>query len=269
MPVQKIGFAGLGNMGQAILKGIILKNAIPAHNIAVLSRSESGKICAKEARVTVCSSTQELAAFADIIILAVKPKDAIDLIRNLCPGIGGKALLSIVAGLDYKTVNAAFWGAKTRTLIALPNTPVQAGEGITGFTIETTFTDEEKDFVQKLFESVSSVEWIDEKSLPAFSALSASAPAYAAIFTESLADGAVLEGLPRDTAYRIAAKMITGTGFLMTKTGSHPGILKDKICSPGGTTIEGIAILEDGAFRANIIKAMHACTEKFKRLNLQ
>jgi pyrroline-5-carboxylate reductase len=138
--------------------------------------------------------------------------------------------------------------------------------GAAGFTTETTFTQDEKDFCEKLFSSIGIVEWVSEKLLFAVSALSGSGPAYTALFIEALADAAVLEGLPRATAYRLAAQTVKGTGALMLESGQHPAVIKDNVCSSGGTTIEGVKELEKGAFRYTVISAVGKAAEKFFKL---
>ncbi|MDR2864551.1 MAG: pyrroline-5-carboxylate reductase [Spirochaetaceae bacterium] len=263
---KKIGFIGLGNMGYAILSAFITQGALDKKEIAVVSRSEKGRLLAEKEDVVVFSNTKELACFADIIILAVKPKDSLAVIAEIKQELKNKALLSVVAGLNYKTIQQTMDGVNVRVLTALPNTPVQVCQGIIALTKETTFTEEEKKFTQTIFESAGMVEWIEEKFLPVFSAIAGSGPAFAAIFAEALADGAVLEGLPRALSYRLAAQMMTGTGALLLETKNHPGIIKDSVSSPGGTTIEGVAELEKNTFRSALIAAVRASAEKFNRL---
>jgi pyrroline-5-carboxylate reductase len=148
----------------------------------------------------------------------------------------------------------------------MPNTPIRVGCGATGFTLETSFTDAEKAFAQRLFEAVGQVVWVPEKLLPSLSALSGSGPAYAAIFIEALADGAVLEGLPRADAYRLAAQTVKGAAALIQDSGDHPAAVKDAVCSPGGTTIEAVCELERGAFRFTVMNAVRAAVRKFAGL---
>jgi pyrroline-5-carboxylate reductase len=266
MKAATIGFAGLGNMGQAMLAGFLKSGVITPEKIAVLSRSASGAQAARDAGARLCENPEELTAFSDIVILAVKPKDAPGLVSTLSKDLKGKALLSIVAGLGYEAIRERLWGGGTRILVTLPNTPLRIGAGVTGFTLETDFTDEEKTFAESLFSAVGSVEWISEKLLGALSAVSGSGPAYTAIFAEALADGAVRQGLPRDVSRRLAAATIAGSGRLLAETGSLPAAIKDAVASPGGTTIEGVAALENGGFRAAVIEAVRAGAEKFSRL---
>ncbi|GMO34772.1 MAG: pyrroline-5-carboxylate reductase [Termitinemataceae bacterium] len=260
---MKLGFIGLGNMGSAILFGILKNKAINAADIIVCSRNEKGRSTAQAAKVKLAADIKEAAQYADIIILAVKPKDALDAIEQALPCLEGKALLSIVAGLQYAAIYKTLGNVKARVLVALPNTPAMVCAGVTGFTTETTFTETEKTFAVKLFSACGIVEWLSEKLLFALSALSGSGPAFTAIFIESLADAAVLEGLPRSAAYKLAAQTIAGTAALYLETGQHPGIIKDNVCSPAGTTIEGVAALEKHGFRYSVMSAISAASKKF------
>jgi pyrroline-5-carboxylate reductase len=253
-------------MGAAILEGITARGVIGGEDIVVYDSHAPAVERARKTGAAAAAANTGVAAAADMVILAVKPKDALAVIREIAPLLAGKALLSIVAGLSYSAIDGALAGAAARVLVIMPNTPALAGEGAAGFALETTFTDTEKLFAQKLFEAVGIVEWVPEKLLAAVSALSGGGPAYAALFAEALADGGVLEGLPRPVAYRLAAQTLKGTGKLLLETGQHPGAVKDAVCSPGGTTIEAVRELERGAFRYSVLNAVHKSAQKFSRL---
>jgi pyrroline-5-carboxylate reductase len=265
---MKLGFIGVGNMGAAILEGIIERGAIHARDVVFYDSYAPAVERAKKTGAEAQGSDLAVVEAADMVILAVKPKDSRETLRQIAPKLAGKALLSIVAGLNYSAIYETLGCAdgKTRALVILPNTPIRVGEGATGFTLETTFTAEEKAFAQKLFEAVGIVEWVPENLLCAVSALSGCGPAYASMFAEALADGGVLEGLPRAAACRLAAQTIKGTGKLILETGEHPGAIKDAVCSPGGTTIEGVRELERGAFRFSVINAVRKGGQKFFKL---
>jgi pyrroline-5-carboxylate reductase len=143
---------------------------------------------------------------------------------------------------------------------------VKVGAGAVGLTQETDFTIEEREFAQKLFESMGIVEWISEKSIAAFSAISGSGPAYAAMLIEALGDGGVLAGLPLSTAHRLAVQTVYGTGKLCLERGVHPAVIRAEVCSPGGTSIEGVAELEKAGFRYGLISAVRAAAKKFSEL---
>ncbi|MDR1787506.1 MAG: pyrroline-5-carboxylate reductase [Treponema sp.] len=267
--MKTVGFIGAGSMGGAILEGALKRGGLAPSDITVFDAWPAALEKARAQGVRIAGSNAQVAAASDLTILAVKPKDALAVLAEIKEALEGRALLSIVAGLSSSAIRAALAGAgpsSARLLVTLPNTPLRAGEGATGFALETTFTREEKDFARRLFEASGIVEWVPEKLLPAVSALSGGGPAYAAMFVEALADGGVLEGLPRATAYRLAAQTLKGAGALLLETGEHPGAVKDAVCSPGGTTIEAVRELERGAFRYAVMSAVSRSAEKFSRL---
>jgi pyrroline-5-carboxylate reductase len=263
---MKLAFIGCGNMGGAILCAVLKQGAAIPQDIVVYDRNPKGRGTAMAANVNVAVTLLEAARLSDIIILAVKPKDAVAAIREAGVTLEGKALLSVVAGFDYKAINHALGNVKARVLVTMPNLPALVGCGCTAFTNETTFTKNECEIAEKLFNTTGAVEWVDENKLHAFSAVSGCGPAFTAIFLESLADAAVLDGLNRDTAYKLAAQTVMGTCKLMLETGLHPAIIKDNTCSPEGMTIEGIKALERGAFRGCVIDAVGKSAQKFFRL---
>ncbi|GMO27075.1 MAG: pyrroline-5-carboxylate reductase [Termitinemataceae bacterium] len=260
---MKLGFIGCGNMGAALLEGIVKNGAAAPANIIVFDRSERGRVRASAANVKIADGISAVVCESDMVILAVKPKDAIAAIKEARQFLEGKALLSIVAGLDYHAIKLALDGVNARVLVSLPNTPAMVGAGVTGFTLETTFNEAEKAEAQRLFCALGIVEWLSESMLYALSALSGSGPAYTAVFIEALADAAVAQGIKRDTAYKLAAATVMGTGKLVLETSQHPAALKDSVCSPSGTTIEGIKALERGSFRSTVIDAVDAAAKKF------
>lgn len=264
--VQTFGIVGIGNMGGAILEGIVKRGAIQPQQVTVYDINPAAMERGKQLGVQLAASIEEVVKASDMVMLGVKPKDSLETVKAMGRLLEGKALLSIVAGVFYKDFQEALPDVDYRVLTVLPNTPILVGEGATGFTKETTFTEEEKQFAQHLFESVGIVEWVPENLLFAVSALSGGGPAYAAMFVEALSDGGVLQGLPRDTAYRLAAQTIKGTGQMILQTGQHPGAVKDGVTSPGGTTIEAVKELEKGGFRHAVISAVNESAKKFSRL---
>lgn len=257
---------GIGHMGFAILQGILSKGAVSPEQVTVFNRSQGAVDRAKALGVNAAGSAEELVDRSDMILLGVKPKDYAGVLGSIGPLLEGKALISIAAGVYYEHLRKMLPGIQVRVLTALPNTPVEVGAGATGLTQETTFTEEEKRFAQQLFEAVGIVEWVPEQLLAGVSTLSGSGPAYAAMFVEALADGGVLLGLPRETAYRLAAQTILGTGKLILETGLHPAQVKDAVTSPGGTTIEAVKELEKGAFRHTVISALYENAKKFSKM---
>lgn len=266
MSVHTFGIIGIGNMGFAILQGILSKGAVSPEQVYVFNRSQGAAERARALGVRVAGSAEELAEASDMVMLGVKPKDYAGVLGSLGKQLEGKAPISIAAGVYYEHLRDMLPGIQVRVLTALPNTPAEVGAGATGLTQETTFTEEEKQFAEKLFESVGIVEWVPERLLAGVSTLSGSGPAYAAMFVEALADGGVLLGLPRDLAYRLAAQTILGTGKLILETGMHPAQVKDGVTSPGGTTIEAVKELEKGAFRHAVISALNENAKKFSKM---
>jgi len=154
-----------------------------------------------------------------------------------------------------------------RVVRSMPNTPAMVGEGMTGVCYEDAlFSEEEKNTIEEFFTSFGKMERVEEKLMDVVGSASGCSPAYVYMFIEALADGCVRNGLPRQTAYRMAAQAVLGSAKMVLETGMHPGELKDMVCSPGGTTIEGVAALEEGGFRSAVIKACDANFQKNKKL---
>ena len=153
-----------------------------------------------------------------------------------------------------------------RVLRTMPNTPALVNAGAFALCSETDLTADEKAFAEKLFGSIGIVEWMNEHLIDTACGLSGSGPAFVAEFIEALGDGGVLEGLPRATAYRLAAQTVMGTAKMILETGMHPAQLKDMVSSPGGTTITGCQVLEEMGFRAAAINAVQAATNKSREL---
>lgn len=149
----------------------------------------------------------------------------------------------------------------------MPNTPALVGEGMSALCPNKNVTNEELEEIKKIFQCFSKVEVIEEVHMDTVTALTGSSPAYVFMFIEALADGAVLKGLPRDKAYKMAAQAVYGSAKMVLETGKHPGSLKDDVCSPGGTTIEAVYVLEKGGMRATVIEAMEKCVDKAKNMN--
>ena len=199
------------------------------------------------------------------MILAVKPQYAAPALAALGDTMNGKAVISIMAGATVERIRSMIKG-DIRVLRCMPNTPALVNAGAFALCNETDLTAEEKAFAEKLFTSIGIVEWMSEKLIDTACGLSGSGPAFVALFIEALADGGVLEGLPRPTAYRLAAQTVMGTAKLIMDTGMHPGQVKDMVSSPGGTTITGCQVLEEMGFRAAAIDAVQAATNRSREL---
>ena len=262
---MKIGFLGAGAMGGAILAGAVKAGVLDPKDIYVYDASE--KILEKYAAMgcNICSDNEDMGRRSDIVMLAVKPQYAAPALAALGNTVDGKAVISIMAGATTQRIRDMIQG-NIRVLRCMPNTPALVNAGAFALCSETDLTAEEKAFAEKLFTSIGIVEWMNEKLIDTACGLSGSGPAFVALFIEALADGGVLEGLPRSTAYRLAAQTVMGTAKLVMDTGMHPGQVKDMVSSPGGTTITGCQILEEMGFRAAAIDAVQAATNKSRQL---
>ena len=255
---MKIGIIGAGSMGGAVIR-VILRGGIAAEGDLTVCRRNPEK-GAPGCGAKGTGDAAEAAAQSDAVILAVKPQQAETLLPGIREALAGKFVLSVMAGWPFGRLSAALPGA--RVLCAMPNTPLQAGEGMTLLSARTSCTAEEKEFAVRLFSSAGRIAWVEESFFDAANAVSGCGPAYAFIFIEALADAAVLGGVPRSMAYGLAAQMLLGSARLLLESGQHPGALKDAVCSPGGMTIEGVRALEQGGFRAAVMNAVGACAEK-------
>ncbi len=265
MSIKKLGFIGCGNMGGAILDGIIAGGVIEPSDIAVYDIRDEIMVNVKNKGVTVASGIPDLCACSELVLLAVKPNTVEEVMVGMKGTLAGKALLSIAAGTSYAKLRA--WADSSfRILRIMPNTPAMVGAGATVLCSDTDLTEKEKGEADRIFRSVGLVEWLPEKLIDVVTGLSGGGPAYAAMFIEALADGGVREGLPRSTAYRLAAQTVLGSTRMILEKDLHPGALKDMVCSPGGTTIEGVKALEEGGFRAAVINSVIESSEKAGKL---
>jgi pyrroline-5-carboxylate reductase len=265
---KKIGFIGCGNMAQAMLAGMI-KSEITLPEDIIISRTNEAKLLEIKNKYCVSStlSNNEVASFSDIIILAVKPNIYEKVIKEIAPVVKQDVLIiTIAAGISIDFVEKAF-GRNMKIIRTMPNTPALVGEGMSALSKNCRVTDEDLKDAIDIFESFGKAEVIDEKLMDSIPAISGSSPAYVFMFIEALADGAVLRGMPRDKAYKFAAQAVLGAAKMVLETGEHPGSLKDKVCSPGGTTIEAVYSLEMNNFRGTVISAMESCTKKAEAMN--
>ncbi len=263
----ELGFIGNGNMGYAILKGLIDQNVLKPSETAVYDPSKNASERASHLGVVIYDSEKELVKNSNVILAAIKPQNASRVFAEIGEELKGKLLLSIVAGYDVLTIREHLEQEDVRILRIMPNTPALVGEGVFGLDLGTDAVEEEKEKVDAWLSSLGSVFWLEEKLFPVLTGLSGGGPAYAALFVEALADGGVKYGLKRDDALQIAAQTVLGSAKLILEEKEHPAQLKDNVCSPGGTTIEGVQALEDGAFRATVIRAVEKSTRKAENLS--
>lgn len=262
---RNFGIIGCGNMGSAILSGALESGAISSDQVFVYDINPAMMEKASSLGVNLCTCNEDVCTKSDVILLAVKPQNASEALLQTKKALAGKGLLSIVAGVTVDRLHA-MTDSDPRILRIMPNTPAMVFAGAFALCSDNNMTNDEIALATELFESIGIIEWVPEKLIDAVCGLSGGGPAYAAMFIEAMADGGVKQGLPRATAYRLAAQTVMGTAKMILELGIHPGELKDMVTSPGGTTIEGCEALEKGGMRYAVIDCINVATEKSKKL---
>lgn len=265
----RFGIIGAGNMGEAILRGFVSGGNAEDTVISVYDPcTEKCELLERELGVSAAASIENLIEQSDILLIAIKPNVCAHVFAEQKKRFSSKAVISIAAGWGGEKLRNAL-PASARILRVMPNTPAMVGAGMIVFEQGDTLTAPEKEFATKLFESVGEVISLEPKLMDAVTAVSGSGPAYVYLFIEALADGGVKAGLPRNVALKLAAQTVKGSAMMVEKTGVHPGELKDRVCSPGGTTIDAVASLESNGFRGTVIEAVDVCREKSERMSRQ
>ena len=264
---KKIGFIGCGNMGSAMVGGLIKSGFVNKKDIIISTKTESSaKRLKEELEVNITLDNKEVVKASDVIFLAVKPymyKAVIEEIKEVLSK--DKLIVTIAAGVSIKDMEN-WLGAGYRVIRTMPNTPALVGEAMSAICINKNVSKEELEYTCNLYKSFGEYVELDEKDFHGFIALCGSSPAYVFVFIEAMADAAVKLGIPRAKAYRMAAQSVLGSAKMVLDTGKHPGELKDMVCSPGGTTIEAVAELEKQGFRNAVIEALVKCAEKSKSM---
>jgi len=264
---KKVGFVGAGNMGEALIKGLVAANLVRSEAIhATDVRADRVEQLARQYGISVAASNQALVRASDVIILAVKPQIMAPVLTEIAPALTARPLLiSIAAGVSTATMQSVL-GKYPRLIRVMPNTPALVLEGATAIAKTVGLDADDLETAEEIFHAVGRVVVLDESLMDAVTGLSGSGPAYIAIVVEALADGGVKMGLDRQTAMVLATQTVLGAARLLIETGLHPGALKDMVASPGGTTIAGIAALEEGAVRTTFIRAVERATLRSKEL---
>ena len=264
---MKLGFIGCGNMAAAMLRGILSKNHIDKSDI-IISEISQAAIDKVQSQMQVAATTdnKEAVRKSDVIILSVKPQYYKEVIKDIKDELQDEQLIVTIApGKTLEWVEAKI-GKPTKIIRTMPNTPALVQEGMTGVCSNERVTQEELQQVCNLFKCFGRVELIPENLMDVVTAVSASSPAYVFMFIEAMADAAVADGMPRAQAYQFAAQAVMGSAKMVLETGMHPGELKDMVCSPGGTTIEAVRVLEKKGMRSAVIEAMKSCVGKSRSL---
>jgi len=266
LTIRKIAFIGGGNMAEAIMRGLLREDAGVGICVAEISPKRRDEIVAKFPRVRVVADAAEAAEWGEVVIMAVKPQQAagaLDLIERVVTP--DKLVISIMAGIPSSKIEATLVPG-CRVIRAMPNTPALIGAGATAVCTGRKASAEDLDLARQIFALVGIAVSVEEKLMDAVTGLSGSGPAYVFTFIEALSDAGVKNGLPRDVASQLAAQTVLGAARMVVETGEHPSLLKEKVTSPGGTTIAALHALESGAFRGVVMDAVEAACLKSKEL---
>lgn len=262
---MKIGFIGAGNMGSAIIEGILKAKLVSPPDITVADKSETALQNLRSSYLVVMGDNKT-AAQSDMVFLCVKPQVLYDVIADIKDTVTeNTVIVSIAAGQPIGAIEDAF-GKKIKLIRVMPNTPALVGEGMAALSPNANVADEDIKAAQDIFNSLGRAEVVPEHLMDAVTAVSGSSPAYVFMFIEAMADAAVQGGMPRAQAYTFAAQAVLGSAKMVLETGRHPADLKDMVCSPAGTTIDAVYELEKNGFRSAVIEAMKSCIEKSKEL---
>lgn len=259
MPLQDVtvGFIGYGNMGQGVVRGLVNGGVVGAGNIVAYDIDRDRLMRdTTQLGARAAASAEEIVAESDVVVIAVKPNLVGEVMAPLADALDGKIVLSIAWGMWNDQLEAIIPG--TSHLSVVPNLPIGVGSGVLVVEQSHTLEYEQMALVRSLFEPIALLETVDTAHMSVAGIVSSCAPAFTAVYIEALADAGVKYGLRRDTAYRLAAKMVEGTGAQIIEQGMTPAALKDGVCSPGGATIKGVVALEHEGFRGAAISAIEA-----------
>lgn len=265
---KTIGFIGTGNMGSAIIQGLIQSNTISNNQIYAYDFSpQILKEKSQELKFNPAKNNKEVIEKTDIVFLAIKPRDISAILEDVKDYVKSEQIfISMAAGTSIDLIKS-FFNFDVKIIRIMPNTPALIGEGMTGMSSASPVTKDDINIVKKLLSSFSLVEEVEERLLDAVTAISGSSPAYVDLFIESLADGGVLLGLPREQSYTFATQAVIGAAKMTLETRKHSKSLKDMVCSPAGTSIAAVHQLEKHGFRNAIIEAMIAAEKRSKEMN--
>ncbi len=266
-PLGRLAVLGAGKMGGILLSAFIQSGLFqPDQIVGTVAHAE--RVAAVEARLGVRCLTENLAAAegADLIVVAVKPTQVLDVVAQIAPALSpNKLVISIAASVTTSAIEQVA-GDGVAVIRAMPNTPARLGAGMTAMVRGRFATEAQLQTAERMFRTVGRVVTVDEKHMDAVTGLSGSGPAFLYIIIEALAEAGVNVGLPRDVATQLAAQTAYGASRMVLETGSHPALLKDEVTTPAGCTVDGILELEEGGLRVTLIKAVKRATERARAL---
>ncbi|MDR5709320.1 MAG: pyrroline-5-carboxylate reductase [Armatimonadota bacterium] len=261
------GFVGAGNMAEALLVGLLSAERVPPERIWMVNRSNRERLHALAARygVRTAQTHAELCARADVLVLAVKPKDAPEALEELADHVSARhVLISVVTGLTLQTLEHAFPGVPV--VRTMPNTPTAIREGVTAFTLGRCAGEAEARLTRELFGAVGKVVEVPEGLLDAVTGLSGSGPAYVFFLVESLIEGGIRAGLDPQIARDLVVQTVFGAACMLRETGEDPGELRRRVTSPGGTTMAGVGVLEERDVRGAVVEAVQRAARRAREL---
>jgi pyrroline-5-carboxylate reductase len=262
-----LGVIGAGQMAEALISGLLTADVTdPADIVAADVSADRRDLVKRRFGIRVTADNLEAAREATTVLLAVKPQQAEPVLRGIAPVMDGRLLISIAAGIALQKLSSLV-PSTTRVVRVMPNAPALVCEGMSAIAYGSSIGEGDRRAVRAMLESVGRVVELDERLMDAVTGLSGSGPAYACVVIEALADGGVKAGLPRPVAQLLATQTLLGAARMLLESGEHPGRLKDRVASPGGTTIAGLHALEQGGLRACLIAAVEAATKRSRELS--
>ena len=263
--MPKLAFLGAGAMAQSLVRGLLNAQLTAPGDIVLFSPSGARDL-ADELGAHTATSPGEAIASAETIVLAMKPHQLENALEDLREQItASRLIVSVLAGVSTARIEACF-AAPVPVVRAMPNTPSLVGAGAAAICGGTHANDADLENARALFAAVGLCVTVPESQMDAVVGVSGSGPAYVFTFIEALADGGVRAGLPRALAQQLAAQTVMGAAQMIAETGEHPGVLKDRVASPGGTTIAGLHELERGGLRGIVMDAVLAASERSREL---
>ncbi len=267
MMAMKLGFIGCGNMASAIMGGVI-RNGIfrPEEMIGADSYKTALDKVSETLGIQVTTDNRRVAEECEVLVLSVKPQFYEEVIAQIRSAVDeNKIIITIAPGKTLEWLGQKF-EKPVKIVRTMPNTPALVGEGITAACANVQVSEEELAYVCSILRGFGEVEVIPEHLMDVVVSVSGSSPAYVFMMIEAMADAAVADGMARAQAYRFASQAVLGSAKMVLETGKHPGELKDMVCSPGGTTIEAVRVLEEKGFRSSLFEAMKACAKKAREM---
>ena len=266
-PRQRLAIIGLGKMGSILMQAFRQKSVVRAEDIhATLQHAQRAASLASKYGIRATTDNRAAVAEADIVLLCVKPQVLGDVVQEIASEVRkGQLIISIAASVPTTYIEKRL-PDEVPVIRAMPNTPSLVGAGMTAFCCGAAVKAADVEVARQLFGTVGEVVQVDEKHMDAVTGLSASGPAYIYMVLESLAEGGVKTGLPRDIATQLAAQTVLGSAKMVLETGDHPALLKDAVATPAGCTVDGILELEEGGLRVTLIKAVVKASQRAKEL---